>query len=168
MRILLFILLIALLGGACKKDYGTSGQSLEFYVLRLHQQIPGKCQVDPATAELVDIPTIKNDDILSYNKADYQFKFSPEAYQRLTTLFQALGRVAFAVTVDKKVVYYGYYSNPILSSSCEHSIGMELTLPVVNSIAMVLGCPSGANSGINDLRNDNLILATLQKQGKLR
>jgi hypothetical protein len=45
---------------------------------------------------------------------------------------------AFAVTVDKQVIYYGFFKPSISSSSCDHSITMDLDWTTGNKINLKL------------------------------
>lgn len=80
-----------------------------------------------------------------------------------------MGRTPFAVTVDKRVIYYAFYMPNYLSSSCDHSITMNIDWTSGNSIYLRLGYP-GQLQGvpIEDKRNDPELLATLKAEGKLR
>ena len=53
MRPLLLILVIVAVFSACKKSK-VHGDSVEIYLLKNFQHVPGKCQVDAATAVLQD------------------------------------------------------------------------------------------------------------------
>ena len=166
MRRLTYILLLTILSFSCKKDKINSGGSVEIYLLKNYQTVASKCQIDPSLSEIQDTAFIKNRDILEYSKTDYQFKLTDSAIQRV----KALGdRIPFAVTVDKQVVYYGFYKPNISSSSCDNSICMSIDFITGNKISLNLGYP-GQTQGItiDDQRNNPLLIMTLGNQGKLK
>lgn len=75
----------------------------------------------------------------------------------------------FAVTVDKQVIYYGFFKPIISSSSCDHSITMDLDWTSGNKITLKLGYPGQVQGvTIDDKRNDSKLIATLRQQGKLK
>jgi len=159
----LFILILFFIFYSCKKD-ATAGSSVELYILQSHTSISGKCQVDPASATLQTTATISNSDIIEYNRLNYEFKLNDIAFQKVKAFNDW---TPFAVTVDKKVIYYGYFKPSLSSSSCENSITMDIASNTEKKIVMHLGYP-GNMQGIDDQRNNELLLASLRKQGKLR
>ncbi len=161
-----FFLIIAIIFISCKKDNVQSGDIIEVYLLKSSRLITGKCQIDPLASVLQDSAIIQNEDILEYSRRHYQFKLKDHAIQKVKT-FQDF--TAFAVTVDKQVIYYGFFKPNISSSSCDHSITMDLDWISGNKINLKLGYP-GQLQGvtIEDERNNAKLIATLRKQGKLK
>jgi hypothetical protein len=161
-----FFILPIILFFSCKKENVQPGESVEIYLLKTVQTIPGKCQVDPSHSSLKDTAIIRNRDILYYSAADYNFKLTDTAIQKVKAL---MGRTPFAVTVDRLVIYYGFYMPMYLSSSCDQSITMDIDWTSGNKIYLRLGYP-GQLQGITteDNRNDPKLLSTLKLQGKLR
>ena len=80
-----------------------------------------------------------------------------------------MDRTPFAITVDKQVIYYGLFKPSISSSSCDHSITMDVSWSSASKIVLRLGYP-GQLPGvtIDDQRNNPILLASLEKQGKLQ
>jgi hypothetical protein len=163
MRSLVFILVFTTFCTSCKKSTVNPGDTVEIYLLKTSQSVPGKCQVDPLTAILQDTSIIKNQDILGYSRNNYQFKLTKTAIEKVK-IFSDFTR--FAVTVDRQVIYYGIFKPSYSSSSCDHSITMDLDW--VENIFLRLGYP-GLQQGvtIDDQRNNSLLIATLKNQGKL-
>lgn len=97
---------------------------------------------------------------------DYTFRLTAAAIQKLKALSD---RTPFAVTVDKQVIYYGFYKPGFSSASCDQSITMDILWTTDYAIHLRLGYP-GLLQGttIEDSRNDPKLIATLKKQGKLR
>jgi hypothetical protein len=165
MRYSLFCLLMAITLCSCKKDHTTPGNLLEVYVLQSFQLVNGKCQIDAATAILESQPTVFNDDILEYSKSQHEFKLNDAAFQRIRNFHDW---TPFAVTVDRNAIYYGFFKPSISSSSCEHSITMDIASFTEKKILLRLGYPGTSGTGIDDQRNNPLLIATLKKQGKLQ
>lgn len=162
-----FLLLVAstLLSTACKKDKVAAGELAEVYLLKSYQLVSMKCQVDASTAILELTPIITNDDILEYSQGKYELKISSTSYEKLRLLSD---KTPFAITVDKKVLYYGMLKPSYSSSSCDQSITMDYVLPE-NKVGLHLGYPGDTGAGvIDDQRNHPLWISTLNKQRKLK
>lgn len=140
-----------------------AGENVEFYLLKSYQIVKGKCQIDAAASIIQDTPIVKNQDIIEYSKSNYQFTLSENAAKEIKKLSDW---TPFAVVVDKQVIYYGIVKPIYSSSSCAQSIKMNNAV-INNKITMYLGY-AGADSSINDQRNNPKLLATLRRQGKLK
>ena len=135
MRPILFFLTIAIFCLSCEKDIVKGDGTVEVYLLKRSQLVTGKCQIDPLESVLQDTAIIKNQDILEYSQSNYQFKLTDLAIQKVKTFRDF---TAFAVTVDKQVIYYGFFKPSISSSSCDHSITMDLDWTTGNKINLKL------------------------------
>lgn len=162
MRPVHFILLTSFLFFSCKKD-NLAGGKLEIYLLKSYQLVPGKCQVNGDSAVLEETALVNNDDILRYHKKEYQFTLTDSSMLKIKAL---MDRTPFALTVNRKVVYYGIVKPIYSSSTCFHSITMDYVFPN-GKITMSLGYPGGGTN-IDDQRNNPILLAALKSQGKLR
>jgi hypothetical protein len=163
MRPLLFILTITAICLSCKKDKRQAGEKVEIYLLKSYQVVTGKCQIDASTSVLQDTAIVKNQEILEYFKANYQFAITANPIQKLRALNDG---TPFAVAVDKQVIYYGIYKPSYSSSTCANSITMGY-VGTNNKITMYLGY-AGADINIDDQRNNSKLIATFKNQGKLR
>jgi len=163
---LYYILAITSIFFSCKKDNTKAGEKVDIYMLKTYKTVVGKCQVDPSTAVLQNTPTVTNDDIIEYSPTAYTFKLSDNAIEKIKKLKDF---AAFAVTVDKRIIYYGFFKPGYSSSSCDHSITMDVDWAANDKILMSLGYP-GPMQGItiDDERNNPILIATLQAQGKLK
>ena len=149
MRPIFFFLTIVIFCISCKKEYVKGGEAVEVYLLKRSQLVTGRCQIDPLLSVLQDTAIIKNQDILEYSQSKYEFKLTE--------------------TVDKQVIYYGFFKPSVSSSSCDHSITMDLDWTSGNKINLRLGYPSLMQSvTIDDERNHSMLIATLRNQGKLK
>ncbi len=166
MRHLIFTFIMSAICISCKKDHVNTGEPVEIYLLASYQTLTAKCQVDPSASTLEDEAVIRNQDILEYSKTEYTFKLTDQAIQKVKTFAD---RTPFAVTVDKQVIYYGFFKPSFSSSSCDHSITMDIDWASGDKIVLRLGYP-GQLQGvtIEDQRNNPKLITTLANQGKLR
>lgn len=166
MRSLLFILVLTACCLSCKKDTIKAGGTVEIYLLKTIQTVSGKCQIEASASILQDTATIKNQDILGYSQTNYEFKLTATAIQKVRTFRDF---TPFAVTVDKQVIYYGFFKPGFSSSSCDNSITMDVDWTTGNKISLRLGYP-GSLQGVtvDDQRNNPKLIATLKNQGKLK
>lgn len=166
MRVLLLVLSLSVLTFSCRKNKVKGGDSIEIYQLKSYKNVTGKCQVDFTSAILEDVPFVSNDEILEYNKATHEYRLTAVATDRVKTLG---GKSPFAFAIDKAPIFYGFYMPPMMSSTCDHSITMDVSYSQSNIIGLKLGYPGWiqGHTDIDDQRNHPKILATLLKQGKL-
>jgi hypothetical protein len=166
MRLLLLLLTLPLLSASCKKTEANVGDKVEIYQLKTYRLLTSKCQVDATTAVLQDTAFVNDGAILAYSPNNHLFSLTPAAMQRVNALANF---AAFAVTVDKQVVYYGFFISSYSSSSCAQSIVMGLDFENAGNVSMQLGYP-GLMQGIpvDDQRNNAKLVATLRRQGKIK
>lgn len=164
-RLLFILLFVTGICFSCRKSSERAGEVVEIYLLKTFQTVFPKCQVDASLSTIQDIPVIKNQDILEYSKLLYQFKLTDAAIQKVKNFAD---KTPFAVTVDKQVIYYGFFKPGISSSSCDESITMDVDWTSGNKISLKLGYPAPLPEVfIEDKRNDEKLIRTLKKQGKL-
>ncbi len=168
MNRLRIVLLIVFLFSACSKggDKEITGDKVEIYLLKFSENIPGLCKINAVTALLSDTPFVKNEDILFYSRLAFEFTLTKDACDRVALL---PARANFAMTVDKRVVYYGVNMPLYTSSICDNSITMHVSNKAAGRITMQLGYPwEGQQNFIKDERNSTIFINALSKQDKLR
>ena len=166
MKRLLLLLSAVWMVTSCNKEQKNARGDVAIYLLKNVQLVANKCQVDAAHAAIETLPLVANGDILEYNQSNYEFKLAPSAIQKVKGLAD---RTPFAMTVNKEVIYYGFFKPSISSSSCEHSITMDISWSAVDKIMIRLGYPGPvAGVPIDDKRNDPRLLNSLEQQQKLR
>ena len=160
------ILIISIVFLSCKKDKPWPKREVEFSLLKSYQFVSGKCQVDASTAILETLPLVTNDDILWYSKNNYEFGLTANAIQKINA---AAGRSAFAVTVDKEVIFLAVYMPGFMSSTCDHSITMDVNT-LSNVATMHLGYPVYRRSAnlINDQRNNPFFISGAFQPGEIK
>lgn len=160
--------LIGLFFSSCSKgeDNKIKSDNVEMYLLKFSENIPGLCKINAATAILADTPFVKNEDILFYSKSACELTLTKVACDRIALL---PARTNFAMTVDKKVVYYGVNMPLYTSSTCFSSITMHVSNIATGRLTMQLGYPwQGQQNSIKDERNNTTFINALSKQDKLR
>jgi len=116
--------------------------------------------MDAAAAVLQDTAVIKNEEILEYPQTNFQFRPTNIAMQKVKTFRDF---TAFAITVNKQVIYYGFFKPSVSSSSCDQSITMDINWTDDNKINLKLGYPGSFQYvNIHDLRNHPQLIATLK------
>jgi hypothetical protein len=166
MRYILLAGSLIILLFSCNKNREKAGKNVELYLLGSYRWVTGQCKVDSSQVVLESSPFIKNEDFLQYNSHSYQFTLTGSAHEKLRKL---PGRTPFAVTVDKKVIYFGVYMPLYMSSVCFNSITMAESWDQPAGISINLASPGTmGGAGIDDQRNNPILLATLKSQGKLR
>jgi hypothetical protein len=166
MRPIFCVLTMAALCLSCQKEDTKPGDAVEIYLLKSYRIVSGKCQIDASTAVLHDAAIIKNEELLEYSQTNYEFTLTGAAIQRVKTFPDSF---PFAVTVDKQVIYYGFFKPSYSSSSCDNSITMDVDRATGTKISLKLGYPGPLpGTGIDDRRNDPILIATLKNQGKLK
>lgn len=98
----------------CSKDNLT--QIVEIYLLSSYKMVSGKCQIDSSTAILQATAIDKNEDIVTYSPSFYQFQLTNASFQTIKNLRDF---TPFAVTISKRVIYYGFFKPSFSSSSCD-------------------------------------------------
>ncbi len=103
----------------------------------------------------------KNRNIISYNSKKFEFKVSAQALEKLNQYD------AFAVTVDRQIIYTGYFWSSVSSRSVNWIV-IDLLFTENNTLYVQMGYPGGMlSSSIPDNRNDSRILDVLRRDNKL-
>jgi hypothetical protein len=173
-----FILLIAcslisfLIPYSCEKgsDIGYAGKEIEIYILNDYKTENAADIIDNSTVVLNEKPLITYNEIISYNKEDYTFEVNESAIDKLNEDGGLKYHFkAFAVTVDKSIIYTGYFW-PAYSSSIKQWFVID---PILysgeNKLRVGLAYPTDAFAGTyQDKRNDIRIINVLKRDGKLK
>lgn len=161
------VVLLALSGFACNREECCTlpaGEKVEFYLLSDYVTDTASYGgiLDP---RIESSPYINYKDIIAYDPENYTFTLSKEAIVKIVAIQQP---VAFALAVDRKIIYAGFFRQRFLSSSCD-CIWIDTNGPAIrpNKIEVELGYAATKNLSDIDTRNDLLLLNTLRKDGKL-
>ncbi len=166
-RLFLGIVPLILMMGCEKTEYPSQGV-LEFYLLEDFQSYD-YMKIDENTAVLSDTALIKYDDIISYNTNTHSFRIKDSTIHYDPRDFSPLLRKAFAVTIDRDIIYTGYFWSGFLSAGCNWVVVDLVWADWKNELTVEVGYP-GLIEGdfIPDRRNDGRILALLKRDHKLR
>lgn len=162
MRVIVSILSFAVIFSSCKKESATG--KLAVYALTAPAFIPNKCQVDPAVAVLAPSPLIDDRDILEYDRNRCEYTLTENAAQIMNA---QPGRTAYAMTLNKEVLFYFVNMPPTMSSTCFESVTSS-TDKSLNKLIMQLGYPYGNNPAVDDARNHKELISLMSAQGKLK
>lgn len=120
--------------------------------------------------ELNDTALIKDSEILSYDQVNYTFKISAKKANWLNDFEKnATHGKAFALTVDKNVIYTGYFWASFSSSMVDWVVIDPLNYGGDNTLTVELGYPGlMPQMVIPDLRNDKRIIDLLRSTNRLK
>lgn len=143
MKIILYLLTIIALSTGCdsQKDCcpAPNGEKVEFYLLESYDTAPGT-NFGIINAKIEKKPFIHFSEIEQYDDSTYQFILEKVAIDRIKPILKP---TAFAVTVDKQIIYAGFFRQNFLSSSCDCiRIDPQCCLFQENKIVVELGYAS--------------------------
>jgi hypothetical protein len=168
--ILISILLSQILLG-CKKDHSSpdSNSVIEIYLLKTYSKDGISSKIINESVVLEDQALINDNDIYSYNQTTCTFTISAAKAQWLND-FQTnkTHGKAFAVTVNKNIIYTGYFWAGFSSASVDWIVIDPLNYTGKNTLTVKIGYP-GLFPGMNipDLRNDPRIIEVLRSTNRL-
>lgn len=168
-RVLLFLIITASLGLISCNENDTNHSKLEIYLLKSYKMASNSLQITNESLVLNDTALIKDSEIYSYNMTNYTFTIAENKANWLND-FQnnkTHGK-AFAVTIDKTVIYTGYFWAAFSSSSVDWVVIDPLNYSGKNQLVVEIGYP-GLLPGmsITDLRNDSRIIDLMRKTNRL-
>ncbi|MGE5457383.1 MAG: hypothetical protein ACM3RX_03430 [Methanococcaceae archaeon] len=170
-RLIPFILTIFLLSGCESYQYSQQrGSGLEFYLIRDFQREGSGAKIINSIVTLSDSVIISYDEIVSYDSVNFTFTVTGICAGRLNN-FESnnFHGTPFAVTIDKEIIYTGYFWYGYSSASVGWVTIDPLNYSGRNQLRVSLGYP-GLIIGdyIPDNRNDCRILNLLMRDGKLK
>ncbi|UCH15765.1 MAG: hypothetical protein JSV22_07305 [Bacteroidales bacterium] len=117
--LLLFVLFIV---GSCEKDSKNEQEikgDVYFYLLKSYKTRDNSSEIIVRTAQIADKPLIDYKDIISYNSDLSVYNISKKAREKILGLITEVSGPAFAVTIDEKIIYAGYFWPATSSVSCD-------------------------------------------------
>lgn len=171
-NIALFLMLSLFLATSCKEKPTptASNRQVEFYMLKSFVKRVNSDAIIPSTEILNDTALFKYDDILSYDQKTYTFKVSSKAAKWLSDIkHNPVDGNAFAITIDKKIVYTGYFVTGLSSSVCDWTVIDPLNTSGTNELTVKLGYPTRMPyMVIPDNRNDKELIETFRIDKRLK
>ncbi len=153
---------------ACDDDEIVKGKNVELYLIESYETIDNTFQIDESTVITKKNPIVYYSDFISYDSNDYIFEISSESKDKIENLEHSVHGLAFALKVDNKLIYTGYFWPSYSSQSCNWVVIDPFRLSSSNELKIMLGYP-GLLIGeeIPDKRNDNQILDVFRRDSKL-
>jgi hypothetical protein len=122
-RYTVFLLLtVAFIISSCEKDTRSEEEikgDVYFYLLKSYETKNNSSEIITSTAQIADKPLINYKDIISYNSDLSVYNISKKAREKILSLITDVSGPAFAVTIDKKIIYVGYFWPVTSSASCD-------------------------------------------------
>ena len=161
---LITVLLLALFLGSCSKYNTDIEGDVEIYILDTYQTEYIGSAILNEGIELSSNPIISYDELLKYNSKTHQFSVPPSTVDKLEDKFGS----AFAVTIDKEVIYTGYFW-AAYSSATVNWVTIDILEGVRdNKLEVSLGYPWMISEwNIPDNRNNRRLLSVFARDGKL-
>ena len=162
-RILILIFSLSLTA-SCEKNENSIHTGLEFYLLK-DFQADDHMKIYENTAVIADTVLIKYESIISYDKNKYSFKLTDSTIHYSSREYSPLLKQAFAVTIDKEIIYTGYFWSGFYSQICTwfqiDLVKYEMYDELIVDLFYIVG------DTITDNRNDERILELLRNDNRL-
>jgi len=145
------------------------GNGLEFYLIKDFQKAGTTSKIINSSVKLSDSVIIYYDEITSYNSNTFTFTVTESMANRLNGFKNNhIHGTPFAVTINKEIIYTGYFWCGFSSASVDWVTIDPLNYSGKNQLRVSLGYP-GLSRGdyIPDNRNDDRILDILRRDSKL-
>jgi hypothetical protein len=140
---------------------------VEIFLLKSFETVGDSRKINEKSVVRDHYPLVEYSDILSYDSVKHSFKVSDMAVDAVKNIQHSVFGVAFALTVDGKIVYTGYFWPSFSSATCDW-ITIEPLLPqMTKELKVELGYP-GDWEGVEDRRNDPRIISVLKRDKKLK
>lgn len=162
-------LFVSILITGCDKENTPSNTEVEFYLLTSFKTKNGTCKIIDSSVIMNNSALIKYDEIISYNMRNYSFEVSDRIADWLNDFENSRihGR-AFALTIDKEIIYTGYFWAGFSSAGCDWIVIDPLNYSGKNKLTVRLGYPGlVVGDTIPDKRNNKRLLDVLRMDNKL-
>jgi len=116
------LLTVIFIISSCEKDARNEEEikgNVYFYLLKSYKTRDNSSEIIISTAQIADKPIIDYKDIISYNPDLSIYNISKKAREKVLGLITEVSGPAFAVTIDKKIIYAGYFWPVTSSASCD-------------------------------------------------
>ncbi len=167
--VLIICVIAVFVSFSCNKVNTPSNAEVEFYLLSSFKTNNGTCKIIDISVIMSDTALIKYDEIISYDMRNYSFKVSDSIANWLNDFENnQIHTRAFALTIDKEVIYTGYFWAGFSSAMCGWIVIDPLNYSGKNELEVRLGYP-GLIEGetIPDNRNNKRLLDVLRMDSKL-
>jgi len=163
-----FVLLISFSFNSCTRCQEEVNGEVEFYLLESFDTLNDSAKIDVEAAITKTTPYIKYSELLSYNKSKFEFELSSSAINKIKNRSYSTSGPGFAIKIDNRIIYAGYFWPSLSSATCDWIIINPLVLYNGNKLTVKLGYPNESFSKVtNDPRNDSRILDIFERDKKL-
>ena len=162
-QFIIILIVILIIPVCCEKD---SGFVLEIYLLTDYRTKTPGMEIISGSERLSGSPIIYYHQIISYDSTDHCFRIETSKANELNHISWSTRGTAFSLTIDREIIYSGYFM-PGYSSSGADWFSID-PLSVDSKIYVRLGYP-GDIPRLRDIdpRNDARIINLLKKDNKL-
>jgi hypothetical protein len=171
MRYLLAITVLLFLNSCTKaRDSQPSGKSIDFYYISEYKKKENSFKIIESSVVISDSTIIDYADIISYSSKDHTFIVNDKISNRLNDANKHYFHgVPFALTIDKEIIYTGYFWASFSSQICDWITIDPLSVSGNNELRVRLGYPTMMDGdSIPDNRNDPSLINTLKQDNKLK
>lgn len=162
-----FLTVLCVLTIACNKDETNEmGDKVALYLLQSFSS-GDDGQIDEGTATIANTPLIPYADFQNYDASNHVFTISNTAKENLANMEVPVHGKAFAIAVDREIIYTGYFWPSYSSAICNWVVIDPLHVDD-NTMEVKLGYPSTPEDiTIPDKRNNERILEIFRRDDKL-
>jgi hypothetical protein len=170
--LILGTLFMLLFGISCEKETRliNAGTDVEIYLLQKYSVLQGTDEIIHSSVVMENEPLVSYDQILEYNAADHSFRIAEPAIKAINREGGLRCHFkAFAVTVDREVIYTGYFWPAYSSTIKQYFIIDPILYDGKNRLTVQKAYPTNSYAGnYKDFRNDSRILDIFRRDGKLK
>jgi hypothetical protein len=139
-----------------------------FAIYLTRDNVPPALMEALSHVETAEQPVISAEDIVNYYAQTHEIELTPAAFERISRLEVPVQGTSFLVCVDNAPLYWGAFWTPVSSVSFG---GVTIWKPFAADepriITLELGYPSASFYRGRDPRDDQSVMAALQRDGKL-
>ena len=162
-----FLLISAIfIVSSCEKDAKNEEKikgEVYFYLLKSYGTSDNSSEIIINTAQIADKPLIDYKDIISYNSDLSVYNISKKSREKILSLITQVSGPAFAVTIDKKIIYAGYFWPATSSVSCDWTNIDPLFIDFWDGLKVI----PGNNWDKPNPGNDSSLIEIFQRDKKL-
>ncbi len=152
----------------------TASQGEGFAIYLTKGDIPPAQMPVLSHVDLAEQPIIAMNDIITYDAKTHEITLTTSAHERISKLEVPVGGKSFVVCVDRGLIYWGAFWNPLSSVPFGGvTILKPLSAQEAKAVKLELGYPSpsfygGEAYGGKDPRLNAEVIKSLEQAGKLK
>ena len=164
---LLSLFTLLFFGFSCERETEkqVTTHRVAFYTLAANQKNAGNESPVDSTQLIISETLLTDEDILAYRASGHYFTLTAAGINKLKNIKT---KTPFCLKVDNQIIYTGFLMPGYLNLTCSGIIIDPISYSPHNTIAVRFKYIKKTPPKIKDLRNDAVLLKTLEEQGKLR